>query len=435
MKSIRVYPYRWVVLGALMVVIMVSEMQWLVFAPISRAATVFYKTQIPEHSLFSPDLLTIIHFVSFLIFSVPFSYLIHRIGLKWSLRIASLLLALFSMMKGLTAHNLTSVVITQIGLSLGHVIILSSVTAVTNRWFPLKERGFATGLVSLFQYLGLLLIMVIAPMFISGDPSSADYGDGLPGLLLGLGIATSVSALAVLFLFKERPPTPPTQKVEQIPGFGASLVLLLKKKHMGGFMVIFGLSWGLFNVFIAKTDSITAFVNIKNSNGILGLLLLLGGMVGTVIIPLLSDYYRKRKFFFAFSMFGLFVMMILFAFIPLFLGSGMSFFFVYIIVTLLGFFFQSTIPLGYQYAHELTYPVQEASSQTALLLVGHLIGASLLIMMNLKGGVYLEMTLIAAIALVFAAFFGSLFVKESPVIVTEEEKLERLARKEWVHQR
>ncbi len=435
MKSIRVYPYRWVVLGALMVVIMVSEMQWLVFAPVSRAAAEFYRAQIPSYSLFSPDLLTIIHFFSFLIFSVPFSYLIHKIGLKWSLRIASILLAVFSLMKGLMAQNLTYVMISQVGLSLGHVIILSSVTAVTNRWFPLKERGFAAGLVSLFQYTGLLLIMIIAPRVISGDPSSVDYGGGLPALLLGLGIATSVSAVAVLFLFKERPPTPPTQKPEKISGFGESLILLLKKKHMGGFMIIFGLSWGLFNVFIAKTDSITAFVNIKNSNGILGLLLLLGGMVGTVIIPLLSDHYRKRKFFFSLAMAGLFVMMVLFSFIPLFLGSGMPFFFVYVIVAVLGFFFQSTIPLGYQYAHELTYPVQEASSQAALLLVGHLVGSILLITMNIRGGILLEKTLIAAIALVFAALFGSLFVKESPVIVTEEEKLKELSRKEWVHQR
>ncbi len=435
MKSIRVYPYRWVVLGALMIVIMVSEMQWLVFAPVSRAAAEFYRNQIPAHSLFSPDILTIIHFVSFLIFSVPFSYLIHKVGLKWSLRIASILLAFFSLMKGVSANSLSAVVVSQVGLSLGHVIILSSVTAVTNRWFPLKERGFATGLVSLFQYLGLLLIMIIAPRIISGDPMSADYGGGLPALLLGLGIATSVSAVGVLFLFKEKPPTPPSAKPEKVTGFVESLGLLLRKKHMGGFVIIFGLSWGLFNVFIAKTDSITAFVNIKNSNGILGLLLLLGGMVGTVIIPLLSDYYRKRKFFFSLSMFGLFVMMVLFAFLPVFLESGMPFFLVYLFVTILGFFFQSTIPLGYQYAQELSSPVQEATSQTALLLVGHLVGASLLLMMNMSGGIYLETTLIAAIALVFAALFGSLFVKESPMIVTEEEKLKKLAKKEWVHQR
>jgi hypothetical protein len=34
----------------------------------------------------------------------------------------------------------------------------------------------------------------------------------------------------------------------------------------------------------------------------------------------------------------------------------------------------------------------------------------------------------------FAAFCGSLFVKESPVIVTEEERLKEASKKEWVHQ-
>ena len=43
MKRARVYPYRWVVLVALMGVIMVSQMQWLVLAPVARAATKFYE--------------------------------------------------------------------------------------------------------------------------------------------------------------------------------------------------------------------------------------------------------------------------------------------------------------------------------------------------------------------------------------------------------
>ncbi|MFW5485039.1 MAG: MFS transporter [Sphaerochaetaceae bacterium] len=435
MKSIRVYSYRWVVLSALMIVLMVSEMQWLIFAPISRAATDFYQLQIPSDSIISPDILTLIHLISFLIFSVPASFLINKLGLKWSLRTAAILIAVFSLIKGFTAADFNYVVFSQIGLSLGYVIILNSVTTVTNRWFPFKERGFAAGLVSFSQYLGLLLIMIIAPRIVTIDPADPGYGDGLPRLLMMLGIITSVSALAVLFFFKEKPPTPPTRKPVKIEKFYDSLVLLLTKKHMGGFMIIFGLAWGLFNVFIAKIDSITAFVKIENSNGILGVLLLVGGLFGSIVIPFLSDYYRKRKFFFAISILGIFIGVVLFAFAPTLLRVGMPFFIIYIIVTVLGFFFQGTMPLGYQYAFELSYPVQEASSQGALLLNGHLVGALILIFMNIEGGKHLEGVLIASVALLFAALIGIAFVKESPIIVTEEERLKEASGKEWVHQR
>lgn len=434
MKSVSVYSYRWVVLSALMVVIMASEMQWLVFAPVSRAASEFYRDQINPHSMLSPDILTLIHLVSYLIFSIPASFLINKIGLKWSLRIAAISIAAFSLMKGFSAQQFNLVVISQIGLSLGHVIVLTSVTSVTNRWFPFKERGFATGLVSFAQYLGLLLIMIIAPRVVGTNPSLYEYGSGLPSLLMVLGIITSISAVAVIFLFKERPPTPSSLESVEIKSFFESFSLLFHKKHMAGFMIIFGLSWGLFNVFIAKIDSIAAFVNIENSNGILGVFLLSGGLVGSVVIPFLSDYYRKRKFFFSIAILGIFLGVVIFAFYPNLIEVGVPFFIVYILVAFLGFFFQSTFPLGYQYAYELTYPVQEASSQGVLLFNGHLVGAVILVFMNLDGGAYLEWVLIASIALLFAAFCGSLFVKESPVIVTEEERLKEASKKEWVHQ-
>lgn len=434
MKSVSVYSYRWVVLSALMVVIMASEMQWLVFAPVSRAAFEFYSDQINPYSMLSPDILTLIHLLSYLIFTIPASFFINKIGLKWSLRIAAILIAVFSLMKGFSAHQFNLVVISQLGLSLGHVIVLNSVTSVTNRWFPFKERGFASGLVSFAQYLGLLLIMIIAPRVVGTDPSMGEYGNGLPTLLMVLGIITSISAVAVIFLFKEKPPTPSSLEAVQIESFIESFRLLFHKKHMAGFMIIFGLSWGLFNVFIAKIDSITAFVKIENSNGILGVLLLVGGLMGSIIIPFLSDYYRKRKFFFSMSILGIFIGVVIFAFYPNLLEKGMPFFIIYILVAFLGFFFQSTIPLGYQYAYELTYPVQEASSQGVLLFNGHLVGTVLLVFMNVDGGAYIEWVLIASIALLFAAFCGSLFVKESPVIVTEEERLKEAAKKEWVHQ-
>ena len=94
----------------------------------------------------------------------------------------------------------------------------------------------------------------------------------------------------LFFLFKEKPPTLALKEPFSMQSFPISFGLLLRKKHMGGFVVIFGLVWGLFNVFIAKIDSITAFIGIENSNGVVGLALLSGGAVGSLIIPLLSDF-------------------------------------------------------------------------------------------------------------------------------------------------
>jgi len=434
MKSVRVYSYRWVVLGALMAVIMASEMQWLVLAPISRAAEAFYEAQLPVDSLIGPDLLTLIHLVVFVFICIPASLVIDKLGLKWTLRFSGILLAVFGLVKGLWAHHFWTVVVAQVGLSIAHALILNNVTLVTARWFPLRERGFATGLVSLAQYLGLLLIMIISPSAVVSDPHLAGYGEGIPALLLWLGIATAVGAIAVLFLFKEKPPTPSSLEPFEVDGFLTSFGMLLHKKHMGGFIAVFGLMWGLFNVFIAKIDSITAFIGIENSNGLVGVIMLLGGMVGSVVLPLLSDYLRKRKMFFFISMIGIFLGVVVFTSIPLLDSLFSTTILGFVAAGVLGFFFQSAIPLGYQYASELSYPVQEASSQGVLLLNGHFIGVILLVFMNLQGGVLLEQVLIASVALLFAAVLAVLFIKESPIIVTEDERLRAAVDKESVRQ-
>ena len=430
MKSVRVYPYRWVVLSALMAVIMASEMQWLVLAPISRAAAAFYGGQIPPDSLIGPDILTLIHLIVFIFFTIPATLIIDKAGLKWTLRSSAILIAIFSMVKGLGAHHFTTVVIAQIGLSIAYTLILNSVTFVAARWFPLRERGFATGLVSFAQYLGLLLVMIISPRIVGVNPRISGYGNGIPSLLLYLGLITAVGAVAVLFLFKEKPPTPASREPFTVESYATSFRLLLRKKHMGGFIAIFGLVWGLFTVFIAKIDSITAFIGIENSNGIVGLLLVTSGLVGSIGIPFLSDYTRKRKLFFFICMGGIFISVLMFAFVPL--AGKSSTIMGYIAAVLVGFFFQSAIPLGYQYASELSYPVKEASSQGVLLLNGHFMGAILLIMMGLQGGAFLEQVLMISVAMLFSAMLGVLFLKESPMIITEEERLQAAVNKESI---
>jgi FLVCR family feline leukemia virus subgroup C receptor-related protein len=138
--------------------------------------------------------------------------------------------------------------------------------------------------------------------------------------------------------------------------------------------------------------------------------------------------------FFFISMIGIFLGVVVFTSIPLLDSLFSTTILGFVAAGVLGFFFQSAIPLGYQYASELSYPVQEASSQGVLLLNGHFIGVILLVFMNLQGGVLLEQVLIASVALLFAAVLAVLFIKESPIIVTEDERLRAAVDKESVRQ-
>jgi hypothetical protein len=54
--------------------------------------------------------------------------------------------------------------------------------------------------------------------------------------------------------------------------------------------------------------------------------------------------------------------------------------------------------------------------------------------MNLHGGAFLEHVLIVSVALLFAAVLAAIFIKESPIIVTEDERLRAAVDKESVRQ-
>jgi len=434
MKSIHAYRYRWIVLLALMLVTIASQVQWLALAPVSRAATAFYQTQIPSNSFINPDILTLIHMMVFVIISIPASYFIDRNGLKVSLRAASLCVALCSLVKGLGAGNFWVVIIAQIGLAVAYPVVLNSVTAVTTRWFPLRERGFATGLASVAQYLGIFLVMLISPRLVSGRPQAADYGNGIGSMLFWYGAVSAAVCIVSFFLFQEKPPTPSSAEGNPSVDFKKSIGVLYHKKHLVGLMMVFGFIWGLFNAFISKTDGIAALIGVENSNGLVGVVLLFGGMLGSMIIPALSDFYRKRKLFFCICIAGLFIGSLVFAFIPDFAHrlkhpAALAL----ISAGILGFFFMSIGPLGFQYASELSYPVPESSSQGVLLLFGNACGVLILFFMNLAGGMYLEKVLIVSVALLSAAFLAALYINESPIIITEEERLREAVNKEIVH--
>lgn len=416
MRRAKIYPYRWIILATLMGAIMVSQMQWFVLAPVARAATQFYGGGASATAI---DLLTLIFPLGFLIFLFPVSKIIDRVGLQNSLRLSAILIASFSLLKGIGGKIYWLVLVSQIALAFAYTLIVNSVKLIIPRWFPLPERGFATGLVTMAHYFGLILVMVVSPLVVKSNPLGANYGEGVRPLLFSLGLLSLLFASALFFLFKESPPTPPSKEEVANESLIPAVKFIFSNRGLIIFTLIFGLVWGLFNTFVAKIDGLVALMGIGSSNGFAGLILLGGGLVGTMVIPYLSDFFRKRKFFFFISLVGIFLCTLTFTFVPL-LKRG--YILGYIAAGFLGFFFQSAIPLGLQYGTELSHPIDESSAQTLLLLKGQFMSALFILLMGVRGGALFRPLLLVSAILLFLAAVALLFVEESPQIVTEEER-------------
>ena len=425
----KVYPYRWVILAVFMLITMVVEIQWLAHAAVARPAEVFYEGQFDPSSFFNIDFLAMVYMLVFLIMSFPASYVIDTYGIRVGISIGTLLIGISGLAKGLFADSFTAVVAAQVGLAIAQPFILNAVTAVSVRWFPLRERGMAAGLSALAQYIGIVVAMLVTPFMVGSDPAEPGYGTGFEGMLMVYGWLTFGVAVVTLVLLKERPPTPPGTEPLERHSFSKGIAHIVKLRDMRIVLLLFFVGLGIFNAVSSMTDSIAEHAGVQDSDGLIGGLMLIGGILGASILPVLSDKFRKRRIFLIICVAG----MVPGIFGLTFAGNLSSDPDTVYAISLaaafvLGFFIMSAGPLGFQYAAEVSHPAPESTSQGMLLWVGQVTGMIFVAGMSMQSNRYLPGFMVAFSILSIFSFVVILFLRESPMIITEQDRVAAAAR-------
>lgn len=408
--------YRWMILIVFMAVTTTIEIQWLSHAAVARPAEVFYAGQFNKDSLLNIDFLAMSYMLFFLIMSFPASYIIDTWGIKRALTIGAAVSGAAAIGKAIFADNFAGVIICQIILALAQPFILNAVTAVTVRWFPLSERALAAGLSVLAQYIGIIIAMIVTPMMIGTDPQLPGYGMGFQRMLWIYGIASSVSSIALILLIKEHPEDFNEESISR-HSFGDGIIHILKNRDSVITLLLFLIGLGIFNAISSMTDSISENAGISDSDGLVGGLMLLGGTIGAIILPALSDRFRKRKAFLVLCLGGMFPGVAGMAF-----AGDMNFsqdkIYIILLVSsfILGFFVMSAGPIGFQYAAEVSYPAPESASQGMLLWIGQLSGMIFVAGMSAESNAHITGWLHTFPILAAISFVLVLFLKESPAV-------------------
>ncbi len=408
------YPvYRYVILAAFMLITIAIEIQWLTHAAVARPAELFYGGQFNPDSFLNIDFLAMVYMVAFLVMSFPASYVIDTYGIKTGLSIGAIMLAVFSLIKAAFADSFTGVVIAQTGLALAQPFILNGVTAVTARWFPLYQRGMAAGLLALAQYLGIIVAMLVTPMLVGSDPSQEGYGTGFEKMLWIYGIISVVAALCSLLLIKNREANAGNKDHVRYT-FGRGIRHILANRDMRITMFLFLIGLGIFNAISSMTDSIAERAGVEDSDGLIGGVMLIGGIIGAVVIPSLSDRYRKRKPFLVLCIAGMLPAVAGLAFAGNLANDAETVYRISLAASFtLGFFVMSAGPLGFQYAAEISYPAPESTSQGILLWVGQLTGMIFVAGMSIHENLYLGLFMNIFVILAMISLVATFILRES----------------------
>jgi cyanate permease len=351
-KEFKLYNYRWVVLAVFMFVNLTIQMLWIAYAPITGPATAYYGV-----SDLQIGLLSMVFMIAFVPLSIPVSWLIDTYGFKVAVSAGVILMSIFGILRGLAGQNYTLVLISTIGIAVAQPFLLNSWMKMPANWFAPSERATAVGLVTLANLVGIALGMVVPPSLITTT--------SIPQIQLLYGGVAAFSALLFLIFARENPPTPPCP-----PGKEERALMLdglkqaLKIRQFWYWLIITFIGLGLFNGISTWIEGIVRPRGFTpNIAGDLGAVMLVGGVIGAVALPALSDKTRKRQLFLyigiALAIPGLIGVAFARTLLPL-LASGFF----------LGFFLVSANPIGMQYSAEVTFPVPEGTLNGLIQLFG-----------------------------------------------------------------
>jgi MFS family permease len=348
----KLYPYRWVVLAVFMLVNVTIQILWISYTPIMGPAAKFYGVTDLQIGLLAMSFM-----IAFIPLSIPVSWVIDTYGFRVAVSIGAVLMGVFGILRGLAGENYTLVLWSTFGLAAAQPFLLNAWTKVPANWFAIEERATAVGIVTLGNLVGTALGFALTPALMEKL--------SIPTIQLIYGSVAAFSAVLFVIFARETPPTPPCpagMEVRALMLDGLKHAFTIKPFWFGLLVSFIGL--GIFNGISTWVEGIIRPRGFTPADaGTLGTLMIVGGVIGAVVIPALSDKYRKRQLFLYIAFIGAIPGLIGLTFATtstLLLGSAF----------VLGFFLVSAMPIAMQYASEVTQPTPEGTSNGLIQLFG-----------------------------------------------------------------
>ncbi|XP_046539864.1 feline leukemia virus subgroup C receptor-related protein 1 isoform X1 [Equus quagga] len=408
MSRTALSPRRFVVLLIFSLYSLVNAFQWIQYSIISNVFEGFYGV-----SSLHVDWLSMVYMLAYVPLIFPATWLLDTRGLRLTALLGSGLNCLGAWVKcgSVQQHLFWVTMLGQCLCSVAQVFILGLPSRIASVWFGPKEVSTACATAVLGNQLGTAVGFLLPPVLVPNTQNNTDllacnistmfYGTSAVATLLfilaiighsskallppfvtessrlGLSLeAVSQNQLqaAIISLeeaFKEKPQYPPSQAQAAIQdsspeeySYEKSIRNLFKNIPFVLLLITYGIMTGAFySVSTLLNQMILTYYKGEEVNaGRIGLTLVVAGMVGSILCGLWLDYTKTYKQTTLLVYILSFVGMVIFTF-TLDLGYIII---VFITGGVLGFFMTGYLPLGFEFAVEITYPESEGTSSGLL---------------------------------------------------------------------
>ncbi|XP_069371664.1 choline/ethanolamine transporter flvcr2b isoform X1 [Paralichthys olivaceus] len=364
----KLYHRRWFMLFLFSAVSASNAFMWLQYGIISNIFMRFYNID----SL-AIDWLSMIYLLTYIPLILPVLWLLEHRGIRDVVLVGSAFNCIGAWIKiGSASPNLFPVTFFgQFVCSVATVFVLGIPSYLASVWFGEKEVSTACSIGVLGNQLGIAIGFLVPPMLVPNVDDMDKLAHHISIMFyITAGVATLLFIL-VVFVFQERPELPPTKAqatARSIPpeqySYTASILRLLRNKPFIFLIITYGLNVGCFYAVgtLLNRMIIEHYPGEEVNAGRIGLTIIIAGMVGSLICGIWLDKTKTYKQTTLAVYFMSLVGMIVYA-ATLSLGHLWV---VFITAGSLGFFMTGYLPLGFEFAVELTYPESEGTSSGLL---------------------------------------------------------------------
>uniref|UniRef100_G3P8S8 Major facilitator superfamily (MFS) profile domain-containing protein n=1 Tax=Gasterosteus aculeatus aculeatus TaxID=481459 RepID=G3P8S8_GASAC len=255
--------------------------------------------------------------------------------------------------------------------SVATAFVLGIPSHLASVWFGENEASTACSIGVVGHQLGIAIGFLVPPILVPNVDDMEELAHHISIMFyITAGVATFLFILVVI-VFQERPKLPPTlaqATARSIPAedysYTASILRLLRNRPFILLIITYGLNVGCFYAVgtLLNRMIIEHYPGEEVNAGRIGLTIVIAGMVGSLICGIWLDKTKTYKQTTLAVYFMSLVGMIVYA-STLNLGHLWV---VFITAGSLGFFMTGYLPLGFEFAVELTYPECEGTSSGLL---------------------------------------------------------------------
>ncbi|KAJ7407031.1 Feline leukemia virus subgroup C receptor-related protein 1 [Willisornis vidua] len=343
--------------------------EWIQYSILSNVFAGFYGVSFTEI-----DWLSMVYMVAYVVLILPATWLLDARGLRLTALLGSGLNALGAWLKcgSLAPQRYPLTLAAQAVCAVAQVFILGLPSRIASVWFGPTEVSTACAVAVLGNQLGTAIGFLLPPVLVPNTPNDIDLmAHNISIMFYGTAIVSTLLFFLTGVVFEEKPKYPPSHSqavLQTIPpedySYKQSITNLFKNTAFVLLLISYGIMTGAFYSVSTLLNQmiLTHYEGEEVNAGRIGLTLVVAGMVGSIICGLWLDYTKTYKQTTLIVYILSFIGLLVFTF-TLDLGYLIV---VFVTGGVLGFFMTGYLPLGFEFAVEITYPESEGTSSGLL---------------------------------------------------------------------